>query len=573
MTSPTKVSIPKKRKFLPNDLQISTWDNISPYFTDLQKREISSEDSLKKWMFDLSELEAVFSEEAAWRYIRMTCDTLNKEYSESYEFFASEIEPKASPFFNEFHRKLIASPFISNLGKDYAVYLRNIRKSVEIYREKNIPLFTTIDIEKQKYGKIVSEMTVEVDGQEITLQQAANYYKNTDRNKREEVFKKVLERRLIDKTTLDGLFDSLIKLRHEVATNADFKNFRDYMFAALGRFDYSIEDCADFHNSVSKIIVPVITSLDQERKDKLGYDSLRPWDTEVDMTGLPAVVPYKDADDLVEKTIECFRRIKPEFSHYIKTMRDLGHFDLDSRKGKAPGGYNYPLYETGIPFIFMNSANSMRDLITMVHEGGHAIHSFVTQELAITDFKSTPSEVAELASMSMELISMEHWDVFISDQKELTRAKKEQLEKVIRGLPWIALVDKFQHWIYENHNHSPQERSKTWREFLSDFESPVLDWTGFEEGRDTIWQRQLHIFEVPFYYIEYGFAQLGAIAVWRNFKRDPEKAIEQYEAALKLGSTRTIPEVYEAAGIRFDFSASYVKELIDFVKAELNSLK
>jgi oligoendopeptidase F len=253
-------------------------------------------------------------------------------------------------------------------------------------------------------------------------------------------------------------------------------------------------------------------------------------------------------------------------------MKAMGHLDLESRKGKAPGGYNYPLYEIGVPFIFMNSVGAQRDVITMVHEGGHAIHSFVTRDLEITDFKSTPSEVAELASMSMELISMEHWDVFYDDKDELKRAKQEQLEQTLKSLLWIGAVDKFQHWIYENPKHSVKERMDTWADIINEFSSKVVDWSGMEEIRKRGWQSQLHIYEVPFYYIEYGMAQLGAIAVWRNYKSDPEKALDAYEAALRLGYTKSIPEIYKTAGVEFNFSQGYVKELAQFVKKELDKI-
>jgi oligoendopeptidase F len=250
----------------------------------------------------------------------------------------------------------------------------------------------------------------------------------------------------------------------------------------------------------------------------------------------------------------------------------MKRLDLDSRIGKAPGGYNYPLYETGVPFIFMNSSGQLRDVITMVHEGGHAIHSMLTKDLEYVGFKELPSEIAELASMSMELISMEHWNLFFESKDDLRRAKMEQLENVIEGLPWIAAIDKFQHWLYKNPNHSADERTDEWKKIFSSFSSSVTDWSDEENARDAWWQKQLHLFEVPLYYIEYGMAQLGAVAVWRNYKQDNKLAIENYKAALMLGSTKSIPEVYKAAGIEFNFSESYIKELIDFVRGEMKKL-
>jgi oligoendopeptidase F len=253
-------------------------------------------------------------------------------------------------------------------------------------------------------------------------------------------------------------------------------------------------------------------------------------------------------------------------------MKEMGHLDLDSRIGKAPGGFNYPLYEIGVPFIYMNAAGTLRDLVTMVHEGGHAIHSFLTRDLELTEFKSVPSEVAELASMGMELISMDFWDEFFTNEDDLKRAQKEQLEKVISTLPWVAAIDKFQHWIYENPNHTEKERYDKWKEIMNTFGSAVVDWSGFEDVRSNLWQKQLHLFEVPFYYIEYGMAQLGAIALWRNYKQNPEKTIKQYKEALKLGYTKSIGEIYKTAGIEFNFTRNYVRELMHFVSDELKKL-
>jgi oligoendopeptidase F len=406
----------------------------------------------------------------------------------------------------------------------------------------------------------------------MTLQQAAVLLESTDRKQREEVYESISERRYTDREKLDELFNKLISLRNKVALNADFKNFRDYMFTAMGRFDYLPQDCFDFHESVRHEVVPVLNLLAEERKEKLGLDALKPWDKAVDPTGKPPLVPFKNAGDLVEKTIRCFSRLDPFLGQCIQTMKEINHLDLESKKGKAPGGYNYPLAEIGIPFIFMNATSTLRDMVTILHEGGHAVHSVVTKDLELVDFRHTPSEVAELASMSMELISMDHWDVFFEDENELKRAKKEHLEQIIQTLPWVATIDKFQHWIYENPGHSTAERQIRWNEIFAEFTDSVTDWTGQEKYRDYLWQRQLHLYEVPFYYIEYGFAQLGAIAVWKNYKEDPKRGLDAYLNALRLGYTRSIPEIYKAADIEFNFSKEYISDLITFVRGELAKL-
>ena len=570
-----QVAIPTKhiRNFLPQDLIIDSWKRIESFFIDLKERNISSAKELEQWMLDRSELEAVLSEDFAWRYIKMTCDTTSQELTDSYNFFVSEIDPHIAPYSNELNIKLIESPFLKDLDSEkYRIYIRGIKKALELYREENIPLHTKVGIESQKYGAISAAMTIEWEGKEITLQMASSLMKDVNRKIREEVYQKIQQRRSVDTNALNDLFTELIHLRHQVAINAGFKNYRDYKFNELGRFDYNVQDCFDFHESIAKEILPLAEASDRERKKIMKLDVMKPWDMDVDVEGKSALKPFSSAEELTDKSIECFNKIRSDFGDYLQIMKLMGYLDLDSRIGKAPGGYNYPLYEIGVPFIFMNSVGTHRDLVTMVHEGGHAIHSFVTRDLPITDFKNAPSEVAELASMAMELISMEHWDVFFKNADDLKRAKKEQLDKSLKTLLWIAAVDKFQHWIYENPTHTVAERMSNWKVLIDQFTSKEIDYTGLDDVRERGWQSQLHIYEVPFYYIEYGMAQLGAIAVWRNYKRNPEIALDQYEAALRLGYTKSIPEIYKTAGIEFNFSQAYVKELADFVKNELDKL-
>ena len=563
----------QKRKFLSGDISFESWEGLEPWFKNLAERPISSGKELLEWLKDYSELDAVMDEEMAWRYIRSTCDTTNEAYEKSLDFFISEIEPKAAPWFQQLNSKIDNCPFRQELDPEiYAVFLRTIHNDIAIYREKNIPLFTEIDRLKQEYGKISGDMMVEMDGKEITIQQASNYFKNNDRGLRRETFQKIWARRLASKDTLDKLFDDLCVLRQQVAENTGYENFRDYSFASLGRFDYTPQDCINFHRAVEAEVVPFMAELDIKRKNTLGYEKLFPYDLEVDLSGKPALTPFKNGDDLLDKTIACLGKVRPAYAEYISTMRKMGHFDLDSRKGKAPGGYNYSLSETGVPFIFMNSVGSQRDVITMVHEAGHAIHSFLENPLPLTQLKNPPSEVCELASMSMELISMEHWHVFYPGKDDLARARRDQLEKVLGTLPWVATVDEFQHWVYENKNHTREERAAAWTRIMSKFEPGIISWEGFEDAQKNNWQKQLHIFEVPFYYIEYGMAQLGAIAVWRNYLADPEKALDGYEAALRLGYTQPIGKIYEAAGIKFDFSQDYVRELVNFVKEQLEKI-
>ncbi|NVM62016.1 oligoendopeptidase F [Mucilaginibacter sp. SG538B] len=562
----------KTRTYIPASLDIK-WETLEPFYKELLDRPIHSVEELEKWLRDKSDLEAALEEDFAWRYIRMTCDTTSEDLLQKFQYFATEIEPKIAPYSNELNKKLVASAFVDKLdGKKYFIFLRAVKKALELFREENIPVQTEIQVEQQKYQSITGSMSVHVDDKEFTLEQASVFLKGTDRAKRQEVWEKITSRRLQDKDKLDELFDHLRKLRHTVATNANFENFRDYMFQALGRFDYTPQDCYAFHAAIETEIVPILRTQAEKRREALHLPALKPWDMDVDISGKPALKPFQNGEDLIEKSIQCFSNINRYLGERLEIMKDNGLFDVESRKGKAPGGYNYPLAETGAPFIFMNSANTFRDLTTMVHEGGHAVHTFLTADLELNDFKHCPSEVAELASMSMELISMDNWNVYFDNEEDLKRAKRDQLVDVLKTLPWVAVVDQFQHWIYTNPDHTDADRTTAWIEIFEPFGAGFTDWSEHREALANLWQKQLHIFEVPFYYIEYGMAQLGAIAVWKNYKENPEKGLQQYLDALKLGYTKTIKEIYETAGIKFDFSAAYVKELAEFVKSELDKL-
>jgi oligoendopeptidase F len=562
-----------QRNYVPQTFKVTTWDLLKPFYDELIKRSLSSETELEKWLLDISELSSVVSEDMAWRYIKMTCDTKDEAIRDSFNDFVNNIEPNIAPIANDLYKKLIDCPFAKDLPKEkYFVYIRGVEKSILLFREINIPLKTELQTKEQEFGAINGKQTITYNGEEMTLQKAGVFLKSLDRRIREEVYTKVAERRALDEKALNTLYSELIDLRTRVAKNTGFKNYRDFKHEELGRFDYSVQDCLNFHEAVKLHAVPLIREHDRKRKEKLKLDDYRPWDTSVDDEGKEPLKPFSNGKELVEKTILCFNKIDPFFGECIYTMDVLKRLDLESRIGKAPGGYQYPLYETDVPFIFMNSVGLHRDLVTMVHEGGHAIHSFLCKDLELVDFKSPPSEIAELASMSMELISMEHWQAFFDNTEDLKRAKRQQLESVMDTLPWIAAIDKFQHWIYLNPKHSIKARYEEWTNIMKDFGSDVINYQGLEANLKRRWQVQLHLYEVPFYYIEYGFAQLGAIAMWRNYKTNAKRTIDQYKAALSLGYTKTIPEVYQAAGIKFDFSPEYVKELMDFVKMEYDGI-
>ena len=570
------INIPQRppRKFLGEDFELTTWEQLQPFYENLINRPIESAEALRQWFLDKSELESYLSENFAWRYIRMTCDTSSEQYQQEFSDFVENFQPHLSSYGNALDKKALESPFLNELkDQGFDIALRSMKKAIEIFRDENIPLQTQIQTEQAKYGATVGAMTVNIQGEEVTLQKASDFLQSTDRAIREEVWNKIQTRRLEDKDKLDELLNTLRDLRHQVAINAGFDNFRDYMFAALGRFDYTPQDCFNFHESVAEAVVPMLNTMALERKEALQLSSLRPWDFKVDPQNLPPLKPFSTGEELLEKTITCFTLLDPELGDYLRIMKAMGHLDLESRKGKAPGGYNYPLEEIGVPFIFMNATSNLRDLVTLLHEGGHAVHNFVTRDLLLNSFKNTPAEVAELASMSMELLTMDYWDVFFENKDELRRAKIQHLESIIETLPWVATIDKFQHWIYENPSHSVAERQQNWLTIYEQLSDSLTDWSGLEAFKKYIWQKQLHIYEVPFYYIEYGMAQLGAIGIWRNYKQNPQQGLQGYLNALKLGYTAPISAIYAAANIPFDFSKEYITELMNFVKDELEKLK
>ncbi len=561
------------RTFLPNNFQITTFASLAPFFTQLQNTEITSVAVLEKWLLQISELQAAISEDACWRQIKMTCDTTDASLEEAFTFFCTELQPQITATSNLLNKKLMACTFVTELPQDvYAVYLQQVKKELDLFTEKNIPLQSEESVLGQQFGSISSKMTIEVQGKTYTMQQAMPLLMQNNRELRKEVYTKIATRRLQDKEALNTLFDKLLVIRHQIAINAGFQNYRDYKFTELGRTDYTVADCENFHEAIKQYILPLCEKIYAAKKEKLGVAVLHVYDIEAEPTGTKPLQPFENGTQLLEKSIAVFSKLHPLFGKCLQIMQDRKQVDLDSRQGKAPGGYNCPLAETGVPFIFMNAAGTADDVVTMMHEGGHAIHSFVCHPLALSAFKEYPMEIAELASMSMELFSMEHWQEFYADATHLQRAKAEELERVLTILPWIATIDKFQHWLYTHVGHTVQERTTAWQNILQEFSVANIDYSGFEEYRENFWQKQLHLFEVPFYYIEYGIAQLGAIGMWMQYQKNPQQALENYISALQLGNTKSLSKLYEAAGLELNFGAQRVQQLSAFVNTELEKL-
>ena len=561
------------RTFIPTDFEITDWESLKKYYDELAEDEPQSIEALESYLKKRNELDGIVSEEYAWRYIRMTCNTQDEEIKAAFQFLVKEVIPPISVYEDKLNRKLASNPYFDQLDPSlYLTYTRYVKRAIEIFREENIPLSTEVQSLSQEYGTTMGAMTIEYEGKELTIQQAGKYMENRDQSIREEVWRKLAKRRSQDSAKLQELFDKLVVRRDQMAKNAGYDSYTRYKFDKMGRFDYEPKDTKDFHTAVETVVKPIYQELLQERKRLLGLSELRPWDLSVDIFGEVPLKPFEGAEQLLERSIEALSQVRTELGDMIKIMDQKGFLDLDSRVGKAPGGYNYPLMETGIPFIFMNAAGTQTDVITMLHESGHAVHSFVTRNIGLNVLKQPPSEVAELASMSMELLCLDYYDAFYKDQGSLIRAQKGQLVRCITIFPWVATIDAFQQWVYDNPTHSHDERNKAFEDLYLRFHGEVVNWEGLEGVRLNSWLKQMHVFEVPFYYIEYAIAQLGALAVWRNFKENPENGLKQYLEALKLGYTKPIPEIYKEAGIKFDFSEDYMRETVEFCLKEYQDL-
>lgn len=564
---------PFKRKFLAKDFKVTTWEALEPFAKDLENRSLETLADYQTFLEDSDEFSRVLSEDFARRYIGMTCNTADKEIEANYHYFIEHLSPPLSEFGNAINKKMAASPFVKEV-KDpgFELAMRGIQSEIDLFREENIALETEAQQTSAEFVKLNGSMTVTLDGEEMTLQKAADRLFWTDREKREEAWKTIGERRYSEHEKLDGIYDRLVKLRQKIAVNAGFENFRDYSFKNKKRYDYTPEDCYTFHDAIEKAVMPLIKEMNINQAKALGLEKLRPWDGAVDPKGRPPLKAFESADDLIQKTLKLYKDLDPLFHDTVQLMIDKNQLDLASRLNKSPGGYMYPLAETRVPFIFANATEKVSDLVTFVHEAGHAVHEICAKDLRLSMYGSYPSEVAELASMSMELLTMDQWDVFFPNHEDLIRAKRDHLEKTIAVLPWIAQIDAFQHEVYLKPDLNPQDRQKLWAWVQQRYNTDTVDWTDYAEWHETMWQKQLHLFELPFYYIEYAMAQLGALQIWRNFKKDKTKTLEQYKAALSLGYTKSIPEIYETAGIKFDFSAEMLKDLMAFVQEEMNNL-
>ncbi|MSR44929.1 MAG: M3 family oligoendopeptidase [Phycisphaerales bacterium] len=556
---------------LPAQLDATAWDQLAPLYHALQERTLATVAELEQLILDRSDLDAIAEEAQANLYIAMTCHTDDEVRRDAFLAFVKDVEPNLRRAGAVLDRRIVESPFAAQLSPArYETYLRALRQEARLFRENNIPLQTEATTCDQEYSRVSGAMSVTFDGREQTMPQMAKYLEDTDRSVREGSWTAVSARRLRDRDTIDGIFDTLIELRHRMALNAGFANFRDFQHERMQRFDYKPADCARFHTAVEETCVPLMRVLHRERAEALGIPTVRPWDGKVDLRGRAALRPFADTTELVARTSRAFHRLDRELGVMFDSMRGGACLDLETRKGKAPGGYQYQRQHSRSPFIFMNAAGLQRDLVTMVHEAGHAFHSILSKHDPLLAYRGSPTEFAEVASMSMELLTFPQLDEFYTPE-DGARARRDLLENLATLLPWVATIDAFQHWIYTNPGHTRAERVECWLDLNRRFGGDI-DWSGHEDALAALWQRQLHLFGSPFYYIEYGIAQLGALQLWRQSRRDPQAALTNYKRALTLGGSKPLPELFSAAGLTFDFGPATVRGLMEEVQTELATI-
>lgn len=559
------------RQFIAADLEIKEWSALEPYFQQLVERPIATRADFDQWLADVGELISAIDEEGSRRYTAMTCNTADESIKQAFLEHIEKIEPQCEPWHHKLQEKIAAAADQIDLpSQRYEVLIRSAKNAIDLFRDENIPLFTADKKLQTRYQEITGGMTVTFRGEELTMQQVARHLEDTDRATREEAWRLYVDRYQQDTDQLNQLYAEMVTLRDKIAKNAGLSDYRAYAFRNKERFDYTPEDCLAFHEAIERVCVPAVQEMAVERKQKLGLEQLRPWDLEVDPDGRPPLKPFEAVDDLIEGCGKIFHQVSGELGGQFDQMRSGNLLDLGSRRGKAPGGYQASYAEQRMPFIFMNAVGTEGDVRTLLHEGGHAFHTFATRNEPIMSYRHAPMEFCEVASMAMECLGLPYLDTFFGEDTD--RATKKFFSKIVSFFPWMARVDAFQHHVYTHVAEDIETRNDYWQTLTQRF-APHLDYTDLEAVSRVSWHQKLHFFEVPFYYVEYGIAQLGALQVWLNSKQDFQQAVAFYRDALALGGSRPLPELFAAANIKFDFSEQTLRPLIEAAMEEISKHK
>lgn len=549
------------------------WETYQPYFEELQNRPVDSE-TTRQWLNDWSQLERVVNETSTLIYIAKSQDTTDGEKEQAFVDLVSNVFPKVSVAQQELKKTLLA---LAPQDDDLRLVMRQMQNEFDLFREENIALMTELQLLGSQYDNLTGALKADWDGEEQNLSQLAVHIESKNRAVRERAWLTMMDLWDTIRADLDKLYMEMLPLRVQAAKNAGFDNYRDYAFRQFGRFEYTPEDCFTFHNAIEEVVVPSAKRILEKKQKRLGLDILRPWDVNVETGDDEPLAPYKGQDQLINQSLNIFNQIDDELGRYFATMAEEDLLDLETRQGKALGGYCSYLNLRKRPFIFMNGAGTHDNVQTLLHEAGHAFHAFESAKLPLHWQEDAPMEFCEVASMAMELLAgpfLTHEHNGFYTPAEAARARINHLESQILFLPYMAVVDAFQHWVY-THPESASSSANCdakWDELWLRF-MPVTDWTGYEEMRKSGWHRKLHIFHIPFYYIEYGMASIGAMQVWRNSLQDPEKALSDYREALALGGTKTLPELFEAAGAEFRFDVPMLTELIALAEKTIGELE
>jgi oligoendopeptidase F len=549
------------------------WEKYEPYFEELAERKLDS-DKLKDWMLDWSHMEKLLNEVEHRLWVATTVNTTDKKAAEMYHTFLDKVYPPAKTAGQKLKEKLLDSGLEP---ENFAVQLREMRTQADLYREENLPLLSEDKKMDTVYDKIVGDQTVEWEGKDITLIKLHLVQQDQDREKREKSWRLAMERWQQDRQAIDELWIKFMNVRGQIARNAGYDSYRDYRWREMLRLDFTPEDCLRFDESIEKAAVPAALRAYERRKERLGLDRLRPWDLYVDPLKREPLRPYKELTELIDKCSTILHKVDPELGGYFDIMREEGLLDLENRKGKGPSAYCIEYQLAKRPFIFMNAVGLHEDVQTLLHESGHAFHVFEASHLPYFHQLIYGFEIAEVASTSMELLTapylLEDEGGFYS-MKEAARARIEHLEEYLLFWPYMAVVDSFQHWVYENHEAAsdPANCDAHWTTLWDRYMKGV-DWSGLEVEKASGWHRKLHIFEDPFYYVDYGLAQLGAVQVWANSLRDQAEAVRKYRSGLALGATRPLPELFEACGAKLAFDAETLGEVVGLIEQTIQELE
>ena len=557
-----------------NTIDISNVLQLEKTLSTLLNKMISSKLDLENWLKEQSKVIWDIEEQLRSHYIAFQCNTNDEETKDTFEHDQQFVKPLLKRYQNLLDNKYLESPFRMELDSNvYGLLDTKIKNAQKLFCEENIELEIKEDKLVTEYFEITGGLNGIWDGEEKTITELQSYLQDSNRDTRKKAKTIISEQFLSVEKELQNILNQLIEIRHQKAKNIQLENYRDYMFKKYERFDYSAIDCYELAESIRKYVVPLKDKILLEKKDKLQLDTLRPWDVSAVTPDQKVLKPIANENDLIEKSTHIFNKLDVEFSALLNRMYKHNCLDLTSRKGKAAGGFCEYLPASQLSYIFMNLNYTQDDIVTFIHEMGHSIHNELIKPLELRQYIEVPAETAELASMTMELFSLNYWDTFYTDKKDLKQAKINFFKDVISYLPIMLIVDQFQHWLYENPSHTSKERNEKYLQLQKHYQSSVIHIDGYENWIATSWLPVLHIFEVPFYYIEYAIAQLGALQMYKQYKEDPKQALENYKKALSLGSSQSIKEVYDAAGIRFDFSGETIKELMLFVEKELELLE